>query len=137
MSHRKTLLLGVVLAASALLPGCRSNPSGAAGAGIGALLGGGAGYAIGHHRGNRTNYALAGAGIGALAGYLIGDTVGDNERRNRAGPDTIDGTDGYRSDEYRTDGYRTERVVRRRVYYGESRRESRPCDDPDCGDPRW
>ena len=137
MSHRKTALIALVLAAGALLPGCRStNASAGQGALIGGLLGAGGGYAVGHHRGNRTNYTLAGGLVGAMAGYIVGDAIGDNERDNRAGPETIGGSDRYsprgryvQDDRYGDDvTYREERVVtRRRVYY----------DDPDYCDPRW
>jgi outer membrane lipoprotein SlyB len=123
MFHRKTLALGLVLSLGALLPGCRSMSSAGQGALIGGLVGAGAGHAVGHHRGNRTNHALAGGVVGAMAGYIIGDAIDDRDRDRIGGPETIYGTD---------DRHSTSRhVVRRRVYYGS------PCDEPDCGDPRW
>ena len=90
MKIRKPLVLAALLVGASLLPGCRSVGSSAAdGALIGGLLGAGGGYAIGHHRGNRTNHALMGAGIGALAGYLVGDQIDHRDREGIGGPETI------------------------------------------------
>jgi hypothetical protein len=86
MKHRAVLALALVLSAAAALPGCRSvGPSAATGAAVGGLLGAGGGYAIGHHRGNRTNHALALGAGGALAGYLIGDLI-DHRAAESPGP---------------------------------------------------
>jgi hypothetical protein len=84
---KTTLALVLVLAASGALPGCRSMGDGAAtGAAVGGLLGAGGGYAIGHHRGNTTNYALAIGAAGALAGYLVGDQWDHHQAAAQAGP---------------------------------------------------
>jgi hypothetical protein len=115
MKIRKTLVLGALLAGAALFPGCRSIGSNAAtGAAIGGLLGAGGGYAIGHHRGNTANYALAIGAGGALVGYIIGDAIDDRERDATVrGPQPVAAGPGYGGDCV---------VVRERVVG--------PCDDP-------
>ena len=58
------LILGIVF-----ISGCTATQKGA---GIGALLGGGAGYAIGKQSGHGAEGAAIGAGVGAITGGLIG-----------------------------------------------------------------
>ena len=73
----KPLLISVLI--GSLLPGCASmddqQTTVAQGAGVGALLGAGLGYAItGDRRG-----VLAGAAVGGLAGAAVGSTVADRK----------------------------------------------------------
>lgn len=69
--------LCVVLVLSA--GGCRGITSReATGTGIGAVVGGGAGYALGRHYGNRTTGTLIGAGVGGLLGYVVGDALDES-----------------------------------------------------------
>ena len=87
---KKALLAAAVLAAT-LVPGCRSVSSNeATGAGIGALVGGGAGYALGHNRGNEGNGALLGAAVGGLVGFLVGDAVDERQAEHAYGGRPID-----------------------------------------------
>lgn len=97
MRFKKTVAVAVLLAGTALFPGCRSMGSGAGnGALIGGLLGAGTGAVVGHNRGQRGAYALGGAAIGALGGYLVGDQMDHRDADLRRGPETIDGSDRSR-----------------------------------------
>lgn len=108
MNVRKPLVLVALLAGGALLPGCRSLGSNAIdGAAIGSVLGAGGGYAIGHHKGNRTNWTLAGAVAGGLVGWIVGDQVDDRSRQGIGGPETIQSSAGECAPTY----VRRERVI--------------------------
>ncbi len=76
----------VVLAVAAVAgTGCAGMSGTHAGALLGALAGGGAGLAIGHHNGRDALGGLAGAGLGALVGGLMG-AVDDAESERHAVP---------------------------------------------------
>ena len=128
--------MALLLAGTALLPGCRGGPNAATGALVGGLLGAGGGYAIGHHRGNRTNYALAGAAAGALGGYVIGDQIDEADRDRSYGPDARERVYESAPRSYERVYEREPRVVER-VYVTEPRvvrrtrviyRDPCPCD---------
>lgn len=96
MRFQKTVAVAVLLAGTALFPGCRSaGPGAGTGALIGGLLGAGTGAVVGHNRGHRGAYALGGAAVGALGGYLIGDQSDHRDEEIRRGPGTIGGSDRY------------------------------------------
>jgi len=65
MRNLAVILIVVVVA----LSGCTATQKGA---GIGAVLGGGAGYAIGKQSGHGAEGAAIGAGVGAITGGIIG-----------------------------------------------------------------
>ena len=118
MTRKSALALVLALASTATLPGCHSMSSRqSTGTGIGALLGAGAGYAVGKHNGKRGMGALAGAAVGAMGGYIVG-SQGDTAERDR------DEASGYYDRRYP----RNRQVVEREVYYS---------DDPPPCDPRW
>lgn len=122
MTRKSALALVLALAATAALPGCRSMSSRqSTGTGIGALLGAGAGYAIGKHNGHRGMGALAGAAVGAMGGYIVG-SQGDDAERDRAE------ASGSYDRRYPRNRQVVERPVERTVYYS---------DDPPPCDPRW
>jgi len=80
MSAKTRALLVLTLAAATLAPGCRSMSSNeATGAGIGTVVGAGAGYALGRHYGSRSTGTLIGAGVGGLLGYVVGDSLDERE----------------------------------------------------------
>lgn len=128
MKMNRTLAMGGLLALATLFPGCRSTGSNAAtGALIGGLLGAGGGYAVGHHRGNRTNHALAIGAAGAMAGYIIGDAMDD---RDRAQSDLYRAEPVVRDRYYEHDPYcGAQRVIVRERYVG-------PCES-DPYPPGW
>lgn len=110
MTRMKTFAALALVAASALLPGCRTNAG--TGSLIGAGLGAGLGSMIGnnnrggHNHGRTAAGALLGAGVGALAGYMIGNEA-DKEQR---------GTH-YEGDPRYEPGYEEPRGGERRTYY--------------------
>jgi len=53
--------------------GCESSSNAQKGAGLGALVGAGAGAIIGHQSGNTAEGALLGTAIGGGAGYMVGN----------------------------------------------------------------
>jgi surface antigen len=63
------LLVGIIL-----LSGCTTTQKGA---GVGAILGGGVGYAIGKQSGHGAEGAGIGAAAGAVGGALIGNKMED------------------------------------------------------------
>lgn len=118
MSRMTRIALVLAVASTALLPGCRSMSSRqATGTGLGALIGAGAGYAIGRHNGHRGMGALAGAAVGAMGGWIVG-SQGDDAELER----------GDASGDYDRRTPRNRQVVEREVYYS---------DDPPPCDPRW
>lgn len=122
MTRKTALALVLALASTAALPGCRSMTSRqATGTGLGALIGAGAGYAIGRHQGNRAHGAMIGAAAGAMGGYIIGDQMDDAERDREE-------ASGYYDRRYPRGRQVVERPVERTVYYS---------DDPPPCDPRW
>ena len=82
MSHLIRFSLGCVVIAALFLPGCATNT------GTGALVGGATGAGVGALVGSATGRtgagAAIGAGVGALAGGAIGNSVDEQEKRNRA-----------------------------------------------------
>jgi uncharacterized protein YcfJ len=68
-------LVVILSLAAVVLGGCANATNTQKGAGIGALLGGGAGYAIGKQGGHGTEGAVIGAVVGAVGGGLIGNQM--------------------------------------------------------------
>jgi uncharacterized protein YcfJ len=106
MTSRKLLSAAASLMLGAGVVGCESH------AGTGALIGGAAGAGIGaivgHNSHGRTGSgALIGGAVGAGAGALIGNEQDKAEQRDR----------GYRRDDYRRDDYRRDDYEPRSRYY--------------------
>jgi uncharacterized protein YcfJ len=68
-------LSSVILIAAFLLSGCATATPAQKGAGLGALIGAGAGTIIGHQKDKELEGALIGGAAGAAAGALIGDAT--------------------------------------------------------------
>ncbi len=66
------LIIGLI----SIISGCTATQKGA---GIGGMIGAGAGAIIGHQKGKTTEGALIGGAVGAAAGALIGDAVDENK----------------------------------------------------------
>lgn len=83
-SRRRNLLvlgLGALLGFATLGTGCQSDAQ--AGAGLGALLGAGAGYVIGNETGaGEGEGALIGGALGAAVGYGVGNESDKKKMRN-------------------------------------------------------
>ncbi|HLW70026.1 MAG TPA: glycine zipper domain-containing protein [Candidatus Binataceae bacterium] len=85
MRKRWMATAGVALAAAMFVAGCAgSQPLSTReeGTGIGALLGGGAGAAIGAATGHPALGALIGAGAGGVGGYAVGNSMQNQENAN-------------------------------------------------------
>ena len=82
MSHLIRFSLGCLVTAALSLTGCATNT------GTGAMVGGASGAGVGALVGSATGHAGAGAaigaGVGALTGGVIGNSVDEQEKRNRA-----------------------------------------------------
>jgi len=85
MRKRWMATAGVALAAAMFVAGCAgSQPLSTReeGTGLGALLGGGAGAAIGAATGHPALGALIGAGAGGVGGYAVGNSMQNQENAN-------------------------------------------------------
>ena len=71
--------LTVLVLVLAVLSGCAQMSATQKGAGAGALIGGGAGYAIGKQSGHGAEGAAIGAVVGAIGGGLIGNKMEDKK----------------------------------------------------------
>ena len=82
MSHLVRFSLGCIALAPLFLSGCATNT------GTGAVVGGATGAGVGALVGSATGHAGAGAaigaGVGALTGGLIGNSVDEQQKRDRA-----------------------------------------------------
>lgn len=71
---RRLIIALLLTTVAAGLIGCATTPT-QKGAGVGGLLGAGAGAIIGHQKGKTAEGALIGGAAGAAAGALIGDST--------------------------------------------------------------
>ena len=83
MTRTPFLLLLVALVPAVMSSGCCSNNTDR-GALTGGLVGAGAGAVAGHAMGSTAAGAAIGAGVGALGGAAIGNSMDQEEARNRA-----------------------------------------------------
>lgn len=85
MRRRWIVTAGFALATAVVFAGCSgSQPLSTReeGTGIGALLGGGGGAAIGAATGHPALGALIGAGVGGVGGYAVGNSMQNQENAN-------------------------------------------------------